>query len=658
VNLITIQRDGQALQTRKFSLQEIYIRMCGIAGIVLKQDTNDPSGLEQRLSRMNQIMRHRGPDDEGIYISPDSRIGLANRRLAIRDLSVAGHMPMLDAQREVCITYNGEIYNADRLRAELQALGHIFRSDSDTEVILEGYKEWGQAVLPRLRGMFAFAIYDQRPGIAPVMLLARDHMGIKPLYYAETPTAFLFASEIKVLLASGLTGSEISPAGLTGYLLTGSVPNPLTIYRGVQSLPPASLLSFETASMQICSTTFWHLPQDTSPISSIDEAAQMIRDCLLDAVKTQLVSDVPLGAFLSGGLDSSTVVALMRRITSGDIRTCSMVFEEITYSEAPYAQAVAQAVGSNHYERVITAVDVLTEFDAILNALDQPSNDGVNTYFVSQTARQAGLTVALSGLGGDELFGGYPNTFHDVPRIRQALRISSAIPVGSVLAKAALKFLPERRGWGRISDALDQVPTLSSAYWTRRGLFAPTEVKTLLHPDWWQTGSAAFDMGQHVAQQAGVADAHAGDVFAWISRAELRTYTHHQLLRDTDVMSMAHSLEVRVPLLDHLLVETALRLPEWVKIGDNRTLKSLLLRAVKDDLPPLVATRRTKQGFTFPFDIWLRGALRERVRDVLQQVKQQPWMNAAAVDSTIQQYEAGTLHWSRIWALVALGCVG
>lgn len=632
--------------------------MCGIAGIILKQDTSDPSDLEQRLTRMNRVMRHRGPDDEGIFVTLDKRVGFANRRLAIRDLSTAGHMPMLDAQEDVCITYNGEIYNAAGLRVELQALGHIFRSNSDTEVILEGYKEWGEAVLPRLRGMFAFAIYDQRLGAQPIILLARDHMGIKPLYYAETPTAFIFASEIRVLLASGLVGREVDPAGLTGYLLTGSVPNPLTIYREVQSLPPASLLAFPTASVQIQPTAFWHLPQDTSPISSTDEAAQIIRERLLDAVKTQLVSDVPLGAFLSGGLDSSTVVALMRCITGGDIRTCSMVFEESAYSEAPYAQAMAQAAGTNHYERVITATDVLVEFEHILSALDQPSNDGVNTYFVSKTAREAGLTVALSGLGGDELFGGYPNTFHDVPRIRQALKLASAIPAGPALARRALGLLPQRRGWGRVSDALDQIPTLSSAYWTRRGMFAPTEVKALLHPDWWHMGSTAFNMGQHVAQKAGATDASDSAMFAWISRAELRTYTHHQLLRDTDVMSMAHSLEVRVPLLDHLLVETTLRLPEWVKIGNDGVLKSLLLRAVKDELPPLVTARRTKQGFTFPFDIWLQGALRELVRDVIHHVKQQPWMNAAAVDNMIKQYESGTLHWSRIWALVALGCVG
>lgn len=631
--------------------------MCGIAGIIFKQDTSDSFDLENRLACMNQTMHHRGPDDEGIFVSPDKRVGFANRRLAIRDLSPAGHMPMRDAEGDVCITYNGEIYNADTLRAELQTIGHVFQSDSDTEVILEGYKEWGQAILPRLRGMFAFALYDQRPGILPTILIARDHMGIKPLYYAETSTAFVFASEIKILLASGLIGQEINPAGLTGYLLTGSVPNPLTIYRAILSLPPASHLTFPAASVQIQPTPFWHLPQDTNSVTSIDEAAHAVRECLLDAVKTQLVSDVPLGAFLSGGLDSSTVAALMRRITDGDIRTCSMVFEESAYNEAPYSQAVAHAAGTNHYERVITAADVLAEFDAILSVLDQPSNDGVNTYFVSKTAREAGLTVALSGLGGDELFGGYPNTFHDVPRIWQALKWVHVIPAGSVLTKTALGLLPQRRGWGRISDALNHPPTLSTAYWTRRGMFSPTEAKALMHPDWWQEGSTAFDMVKHVAQNAGSIDASDSATFAWISRAELRTYTHHQLLRDTDVMSMAHSLEVRVPLLDRVLVETVLRLPDHVKRAQNGTMKSLLLRAVKDDLPPQVTARRTKQGFTFPFDLWMRGVLRKRVRDVISQVKQQPWINAAAVDKMLYQYEAGQLHWSRVWALVALGSI-
>jgi len=428
--------------------------MCGIAGILLRPGADLPD-LRERLHRMANSMQHRGPDDEGVYVAPDGQLGFANRRLAIRDLSPAGHMPMTNAEQTVWITYNGEIYNTEELRPELEQLGCVFHSTSDTEVILKGYEAWGCAVIDRLRGMFAFAIYDARAAGAPQFLLARDHLGIKPIYYAETPSAFVFASELKSLLASGLVSKTVSAAGLVGYLLTGSVPNPFTIYADAHALTPSSYLHTTLplhASLQ--PTRYWSLPTTSSTVATLEEAVAHTRALLAEAVRIRLVSDVPLGAFLSGGLDSSAVVALMRQATPGTIRTCSMIFEEAEYSEAPYAQAMAQHVGAEHFERVITADDLVKEFDNILYALDQPSVDGVNTYFVSQTARQAGLTVALSGLGGDELFGGYPNTFAGVPQVLRILRAAHALPGGAWLVQRTLDLLPQRRRWGRLHDAL------------------------------------------------------------------------------------------------------------------------------------------------------------------------------------------------------------
>lgn len=630
--------------------------MCGIAGIILKPNSLSLD-LVPKLRAMAQAMVHRGPDDEGIFVSSEGCIGFANRRLAIRDLSPAGHMPMANDAQDVVITYNGEIYNADELRVQLEGYGYAFRSHSDTEVILRGYEHWGEQIIPKLRGMFAFAICDFRNGRAnnPIVVIARDHLGIKPIYYYRSADAIVFASELKALFASGIIAREIDPVGLVGYLLTGSVPNPLSIYRNVVSLEPSNYLIIDTSeNLSLETKCYWALPEETVSVSGIDEAAETCRELLLEAVRIRLVSDVPLGAFLSGGLDSSAVVALMRQATEGPIRTCSMVFEEAEYSEAMYAQAVAEAAGTEHFERVITYDDVTREFDNILNALDQPSVDGVNTYFVSQTARQAGLTVALSGLGGDELFGGYPNTFREVPQVYRALRIVQQIPAGASVARTAINLLPGRARWSRIQDALEQPASLASAYMTRRGLFSPSEVRQLVTRDAWEEAANRFDPVNAVAERAGFNGHQGSDTFAWVSRAELRNYTHHQLLRDTDVMSMAHSLEVRVPLLDRQLVSTVLGLPASVKQLDGRQPKPLLARAMRGLVPDIVLDRQDKQGFTFPFAIWLRGGLADRARTAITSSVDAGLIQANMVDTLFEQFQRGKIHWSRIWSLVAL----
>ncbi|HYP18432.1 MAG TPA: asparagine synthase (glutamine-hydrolyzing), partial [Chloroflexia bacterium] len=508
-------------------------------------------------------------------------------------------------------------------------------------------------VVHKLRGMFAFAILDRRAdALEGRLFIARDRLGIKPLYYAATPGAFVFASELKALISSGLVGREINPAGLAGYLMLGSVPNPLTIYRDARALEPGCTLTVEHGGTPT-TRRYWSLPNDESQQISTGEAVERVRALLEEAVRIRLVSDVPLGAFLSGGLDSSAVVALMRKATDGPIRTCSMVFEEAEYSEAPYARAMASAVGAEHYERVVTAEDVAGEMDRITWAMDQPTIDGVNTYFVSQTAREAGLTVALSGLGGDELFGGYASTFRGVPQMLNALRITRAVPGGAALARSAIGLLPGRERWGRVGDALLRPPSLASAYMTRRGLFSPGEVKALLAPDVWREAAQTFDPTRHVGQRAG-GKGHpvSGDgVFAWVSRAELSTYTHHQLLRDTDVMSMAHSLEVRVPLLDHVLVEAVLRMPTSVKVNGVGP-KSLLLKAMGDELPEAVRARRAKQGFTFPFDRWLRGPLKDYLKEGGEQ--DNSMLRAEAVTGVQSAFRQGRVHWSRPWALAVL----
>ncbi len=599
---------------------------------------------------MAQAMEHRGPDDEGIWTNPNGRVGLASRRLAIRDLSPAGHMPMGNAAGNVWLSYNGEIYNADVLRTELEHGGYRFRSSSDTEVLLHGYEEWGNEVVSRLRGMFAFAIWDDRPQSGQgTLFLGRDRLGIKPLYYARTPEGWVFGSELKTVQASGLVSREISAPGLVGYLSLGAVPNPLTIYRDIQALEPGHTLTLTPEASTSAPQRYWSLPSETIE-TTYEEAVERVRELLAEAVRIRLVSDVPLGAFLSGGLDSSGIVALMRQATSGTIRTCSMVFEESEYSEAPYARAMAEAVGAEHFERVITAQDLTGELDNIFAAMDQPTIDGVNTYFVSQTAKQAGLTVALSGLGGDELFGGYPNTFGGVPQMMRSLRRAQSVPGGAMLASAAIGLSSHKHRLARVQDALQREVSPSSAYLTRRGLFSTEQVKQLVTPEIWEEGSRYFDAVSHVASRAdyhGSAIRADADLFEWTSRAELSTYTHHQLLRDTDVMSMAHSLEVRVPLLDHVLVERVLRLPSHLKKRGEGP-KPLLNAALRNVLPDVIANRRGKQGFTFPFDLWLKKFPPMSGGDL------SSVLNVRGTQNLWKAHEDGKMHWSRPWAVASL----
>lgn len=629
--------------------------MCGIAGIILNPNRSLPD-MQHRLQAMCDAMAHRGPDDSGLYLSPDERVGLVNCRLAIRDLSPSGHMPMESADGSTWITYNGEVYNADALRDTLTDQGYRFRSTSDTEVLLYGYQAWGAAVLDHLRGMFAFAILNAETFQRANVFLARDRLGIKPLYYAQTAEGVVFASELKALVASGLISHELDPAAVVAYLLLGAVPGPLTIYRGVRTLEPGCSISLtlDEQPLNPIVRRYWDLPVDTQEHTNPAEAVEEVRALLEEAVRIRLVSDVPLGAFLSGGLDSSTVVALMRAVSnsSNPIRTCSMVFEEADYSEAPYAQAVAEAAGTEHYARVITAQDVQNNLDAILRAMDQPTIDGVNSYFVSQTAREAGLTVALSGLGGDELFGGYPNTFETLPRLLQMLQRVQSIPSAAPAVRLALGMPGMHKRWSKVSAALSRPASPAGAYLACRGLFSPGEVQSLVTTDAWQEAVQRFDAIEQIASSTSTGQCANGSLFNWVSRAELRNYTLHQLLRDTDVMSMAHSLEVRVPLLDHRLVEAVLRLPPAMKQANGHGPKPLLNQAVADLLPPLVRDRRDKRGFTFPFDVWLRGPLRRNGH--APSAALQGLLRTERVAQVSRVFEAGKIHWSRPWALNVL----
>ncbi len=634
--------------------------MCGIAGICLFAPHVSRQDLPARLTAMADAMFHRGPDDGGTYVSPDGRLGLASRRLAIRDLSPAGHMPMHNGAETVWIAYNGEVYNTDELRPELEKLGYVFRSGSDTEVILHGYEAWGEGVVERLRGMFAFAVVDLRAGPTRArFFMARDRLGIKPLFYSAQRDSLLFASELKALTASGSISRAIDPACVVGYLLAGSAPTPHTFYRDVRALEPGCSLVLDLGEQhpQPRVTRYWSFPTDSRETASYEEAVEEVREAVREAVRIRLVSDVPLGAFLSGGVDSSAVLALMRQATSGTIRTCSMVFEEQEFTEAPYARAMAELAGAEHFERVVTAADVKGELDRILWAMDQPTNDGVNSYFVSQTARQAGLTVALSGLGGDELFGGYRNTFDAIPRMVRQLSLIQRVPLGAPVTREISKLLPNRMYWAKARAALSRPACPATAYLARRGLFAPAEARSLVTSEVWEEAAKTYRPFEHFVGRSGRGESN-GSLFAWISRAEIANYTHDQLLRDTDAMSMAHSLEVRVPLLDHRLVETVLRLPERYKVrptadGAARRVKPLLVDAVGEGIAPVIRERTDKQGFTFPFAVWMQKELAPQVRELLLSPAG-GILNRDAAEGVWKAFQEGQVHWSRAWSLVAL----
>jgi asparagine synthase (glutamine-hydrolysing) len=426
--------------------------------------------------------------------------------------------------------------------------------------------------------------------------------------------------------------------------MLGSVPGPLTIYRDVRALEPGTVAVVEIADRLGAPAVrrYWTLPADTAGPGDPAAAAPLVRAALEDAVRSHLVSDAPLGAFLSGGLDSSAVVALMRAAGVGTIRTCSMAFAEADHDESAYARTVAGAVGAEHFERTVTAGDVLEELPRIFRTMDQPTLDGVNTYFVARTAREAGLTVALSGLG----------------RVARAVRLARMVPGGPRLVRAGLRAHPRGLRWAKVADALDHPPSPVRAYLACRGVFAPTEVRALMAPGLREAAGEMLGSPGWLPDAARVngspTNGRVGgtrpDWFTWVARAELATYTRNQLLRDTDVMGMAHSLEIRVPLLDGPLVETVLRLPAAAQRGAGP--KPLLRRAVGDLLPPPILARREKQGFVFPFGRWLRGPLRAACDEWPEGLD--GLLDMGAVRGVQQAWRAGRLHWSRPWALAAL----
>ncbi|NWG29879.1 MAG: asparagine synthase (glutamine-hydrolyzing) [Rhodocyclaceae bacterium] len=573
--------------------------MCGIAGIFTYGDPAAQIDREELLA-IRDAMTHRGPDGAGLWLSEDGRVGLAHRRLAIIDLSPAGAQPMSSADKRLHVVFNGEIYNYRTLRAELEGRGHVFRSQSDTEVLLHLYAERGEEMVHALRGMYAFAIWDAQGGS---LFLARDPFGIKPLYYADDGKCLRFASQVKALLRSRRVDTAASPAGHVGFFLWGSVPEPHTLYRGIQALPAGSTLRVGEAVTPRPKRFFsiakvFAEAEETGGASSPVELAEKLGNALRDSVRHHLIADVPVGVFLSAGLDSTLVAGLATEVANAPLNTITLGFREYIGTEndeTPLAETVAKRLGSIHRTRWVTRDDFEAEVVRLLASMDQPTIDGVNTYFVSKAAAEAGLKVALSGLGGDELFAAYPS-FRDIPRMVRLFAPFRFLPRLGRGFRLLAAPLVRRFTSPKYAGLLEYGGTFAGAYLLRRGLYMPWELPEIMDPDLVRAGWR--ELAPLLALEETTTGLRAARFK--ISALELSWYMRNQLLRDADWAGMAHSLEIRVPLVDVRLLKTVATL-----VRANPGLhKHDAVGAARASLPDAVM-RRSKSGFSVPVHRWL-----------------------------------------------------
>jgi len=555
------------------------------------------SELEAPLRSMQAALRHRGPDDEGIYL-PKSKeqgarsvtCGLAHTRLAILDLSPAGHQPMTTPDGRFTIVFNGEIYNFLELRQQLMADGVSFQSQTDTEVILRLYERRGGDCVEPLRGMFAFAVWDERE---KTCFLARDPLGIKPLYIAQPAGDLIFASELRALMASGLVAKQLDAASVFGFFQAGTVPEPGTLVRGVRMLAAGSSLLWKNG--ETTSRRYWHINFGGRGIAP-GKAATHVRKALLDSVRRHFVSDVPVGVFLSGGIDSTAIVGLSRAVGQTDLRTFSISFGEPEFNEGDVARQTATHFNTRHADWRLEAATGKKLFAEFLQKLDQPSIDGFNTFTVSRFAREQGLKVVLSGLGGDELFGGYPS-FQKIPSMMAWSRRLGTLPAVRSLAGRILQWNRQPR-WRRLGGFLERPATLAGAYRAFRGVFEEQEARALAAKFSQVSPENVREMELDLAAQPTPQDE--------VSALELQLYLRNQLLRDSDVMSMASGLELRVPLVDQALFESVAAIPASLRLRPG---KQMLLDAVPE--VPAWVGQRPKRGFRFPFQQWIEGDWRE-----------------------------------------------
>lgn len=611
--------------------------MCGIAGILY---FNQQPVEKQVMLNMTHAMAHRGPDAEGLFI--ENELALGHRRLSIIDLSEAANQPITDHSGRYVIIFNGELYNYREVRVQLT--GYPFRTESDTETLLAAYSRWGMDCLHRFRGMYAFAVWDKQE---KELYIVRDGMGVKPLYYYLDHEKIIFASEIRAILASGLVKKRINPEGLHEYFSYQSTGFPLTIIEGIKQLDAGTYLKIVQGEIQ--TIKYWK-PWDNAAqyeYTGLQQVKKNIRHLLSQSVQRRLVSDVPIGAFLSGGIDSSVVVGLMAEEANIKPATFNISFSEKEFDESYYAEIIARKFNTDHTRIQLSPATMLEELEHALSAMDTPSGDGVNSYVVAKAIRNTGIKVALSGVGGDELFAGYP-IFHQFQKVyakKNLWRYSALIRnIGATL------LFP-----GRFSNKkfrLQQLlklpsPDIENVYPVLRQMLSSRLLNQIL----------SVPAPEQTALQATLLqyreELHRLPQLSQISAAEYLGYTQHTLLKDTDQMSMAVALEVREPFFDNDLVRYVLGIPD--KFKQPAYPKSLLVESVKPLLPDEIVFRK-KQGFVFPWSIWMKNELRSFCTQYITRLGTRAFMNGKGLAQYWQQFlhNDPSVRWMDIWLFVVL----
>ncbi len=623
--------------------------MCGIAGVI---GDFSKRVVHNAVHSMLESESHRGPDDEGVYVvsADDLTIALGARRLAILDVSPLGHQPMINADTGDVLVFNGAVYNFKELRATLVSEGYRFKSNSDTEVILRGYERWGREVVERLKGMFAFAVWDAR---RRRLFLARDHLGVKPLYYSLLRGKGLaFASELRGLTAAGLAPVVVDTQGLAGYLAYGAVQEPITIIDGVVQLPAGSWLEADASGKLVEEGRHWTIPETEPATSSIDSLAEEGRSLLEASVTSHLISDVPIGIFLSSGLDSTAILGLAKR-TREEVHAFTVSFpDDPAFDERAIALKTARRLGAVYHDYPIGSEVALEWAREGLDRMDQPAMDGLNTYIVSRAVHEQGITVALSGQGGDEVFGGY-RSFRGVPRWRRRTSWMRPLPEGlrGALASAAASYcgsVVQKKAY----DIARTGPDLGGIYFHYRRLMSDDDLRYL----GFNAASLGLSPSFHRHPEGGCRYVIPDDGVASVSRLESVFYLGNTLLRDGDVFGMANSLEIRVPFLDKDLVEWAFKLPGNVLLPEGAPAK-FLLRKMCGEFYSKEQIDQPKRGFTLPLSRWLLGPLRSVMEERLESVKESGLVAPEGVDRLKGVFlrEPETAAWSRVWGLVALG---
>ncbi len=592
------------------------------------------------IEAMNNCMAHRGPDAAEIFA--EGPVALGHRRLSIIDLSETANQPMLDYTNRYIIVFNGEIYNYQQVKAKLGS--YPYKTNSDTEVILAAYERWGVECLRELNGMFAFAIWDRH---TQILFMARDRLGKKPFYYIQQSGTFFFASELRALLATQSVPRKLSPVGLTMYLKYQSIPAPDTIVDSVYQLPAAHYALYHAGELSL--HPYWSMlnPADSVDVSSREVVEREVRLRLRSAVEKRLISDVPLGAFLSGGIDSSAIVGLMAELSDQPVNTFSIVFQEKKFDESAYSNLIAKRFNTHHTPLEVTSDRLRDMLPEILSSMDTPSGDGPNTYVVSKLTKQAGITVALTGLGGDELFAGY-TTFDNYKHLRQLSWFwQLPRPVRLSMAGIISQVVPKRQR-AKMTDLL-AIPAANPA--NVLPVLRKSMPDHLIHklapllPVYKDTLVNTLHQSEHQLIRL--------PMLSQVSVGEILSYAEPLLLRDADQMSMAHSLELRVPFFDYNLVEYVLQVPDEYKTG--RSPKPLLTASLHDLLPDSIINR-PKMGFSFPWSGWLRGPLYEFCNRRLERLARHELFDGNALLTYWQGFLQNdpSVSWNHIWLLVVL----